>query len=1113
MINTGNKIVLRKDTQGVFQDMLKSLKATLRAVPATATRGRKHPFLKYFNGLIIRSDKTELFLNTLLAFSLDGRSSDSGAIALFNFMGVKKPSRETLKSLLPAIKYWLCFMHKLGAVLLPYDFSRSQATWVNDLEDDLSCYSEVVKIFRDLDNTPWSGLSTSNTYSPAEKSNRLLFSLGTKLALASSWVSAEDLTAEDLLAWRDLQEVVDRDGKMHRTSPVPLGAILELFETAFATRLGFNIERLRLEINTSLRAVPYSVDQFLPRILEENYMPLDVIDELLGAPLRGISSFSANKIDDYKIPQALATIGIDVDSAYACWLESQKLFMIHQKYVSEKAWGTLFGRMNIYILIYLPLWFKHHPDSQLCYSDVPSKFIGPLFYATELPLSPSKPLTLVEFFEYCDFIYSYSVATNIETYFDYLKRMQSFIGDGSPILQPVGSKPPSEKRDKTTKRAMPRNLEQLFCKYLLAKQSLEIIIQDNAEDIWSHIQRVRYGKGRHVHDIELGQYGGHGVIEHGGLLYSVSKFDIRSLLFTVFNKQVYFNPATYVFPFCLIRAGFRGQNIQWLDANTYSRLSDSETRHTREFDWCWVNTDKIQPQAFSAYVRPAVMDMLDIQCKWRQKLIDLGCNGFAKNFDYDNKRGTKWGKIFCLFANDVDTGAPISDQVYSRLWSYTLLDFQRWLVENNLSEDTLVAFMPIKNGNNKFHNSFGWDDWERKDFPPESVKTEVKVYESGAASYCPIRLRSMYTPHAGRATHLTLLRQKADGETVCLTTGQASATTEYYDRGEVEVAKKLSNVLNSLDSGWQLTGPTMPRDTAKSIATAISEAQTSCSVNQLVEGYSLFSLPHPEPSKTGMEGVSIIARERSSNLGIANTHLCALGMQCSPDVVKNLGGKFRCSWCPYAIFSLHLIFEVSAHRHFLAEELSRVMRKLESYKSDNRVSDDEINNLRLQTKVMAEDVLGWYIVEKTLDMLLKNKKSDMTSPSYVAKDKDLFFSQVKLHSVQKGSAEAFVYRLEQVCNNPLTMSEDFRDKVNRAVRYLLMERGNAYAAVTAKSTVSPEIHLAALVREKANFNNVDLDKLITFVNLSDFEWSQVVTEQRSQDSIDEAFAADLLGYE
>lgn len=66
------------------------------------------------------------------------------------------------------------------------------------------------------------------------------------------------------------------------------------------------------------------------------------------------------------------------------------------------------------------------------------------------------------------------------------------------------------------------------------------------------------------------------------------------------------------------------------------------------------------------------------------------------------------------------------------------------------------------------------------------------------------------------------------------------------------------------------------------------------------------------------------------------------------------------------------------------------------------------------------------------------------------------------------SVEAFMYRFEQVCDNPLTMSEDFRDKINRGVRYLLAQSGDVTAAVMYASSVSPEMKLAALMRERAS---------------------------------------------
>ncbi|WP_440060422.1 hypothetical protein ACTAB0_14185 [Pseudomonas syringae] len=1114
MINRSNKLIYLKDQEFVLKSTKDLIQKTTDLVPQLFAGGRKkHPFLAYISGMILRSSDIDIFLSLILGACLSGKAADSNARKLFEFLGYKFPGQNAINSLLPALKYLLAGLHKARILTLPYEFSRPLSTWIGELKDSDSCYSEVILAFRSLDTEKWPDPSKGGSYSAEEKTNRRLFTTATKVAFASGWVAPEDITAADILAWRDIKVVESRDGGTHQTTPIPMNDLLDFLQSTFGERLRFNVSKVRLEINTTIRVAPHSVVEYLPRIFEDTTSPLAVIDELLASPLRGMASFSNKDISEYDIVRALLSIGIDISKSYSCWLEAQKLFMRFQQYTNEKSWGTLFGRFNMYVFIYLPLWFNSNPESNIEYPDTPSKFEGALFYEGLQGPSPDRPLTLVQFYEYAGFTYSATVARNARTFFDHLVKMHTLIGDEKPVKQPVHRTPRETGRDKTVKHALSRPLENLFHKYLLAKQSQADFINENVDVVWAEIRKKVRSVGRRVFEIDLRELGSVAEVSHENHSYPVSKFHVESLLFTSYKDQIYFNPATYVFPFCLLRGGFRGQNLQWLDADTYDRMSEPSNRHARELDWCWVNTDKIQKKAFCAYVRPSVMNMLDIQRDWRDRLLKLGCDAFSKRVDYEGKKGTRWGQIKCLFANNVRSGAPVSDKVYTSLWVYTLLDFQNWLKFNGLAAETFVAYMPVKTGSNSRRISFNWNDWEKKDFPLDSVKIDTKDYPDGAVPFCPVNLRAKITPHSGRVTHITLLREHADAASVCLTTGQSADMTDYYDRGEVSLIRKLEGVLNKNDSGWQLTGPTLPSAQAKNISDKILQAQVHGSVQNLIDDFSLLSLPHPDPARSGEEGIHIIAREKSSSLGVANTHLCSLNMNCSADVISILGGKFRCSWCPYAIFSTDLIFEVSAKRHYLAEELYRVTRQLDNYRTTKRVAAAEIEMLSQTTKTMAEDVLGWYVVEKTLDMFIRSKQKGLSSANYLVSDREKALMEIKNHVVRTDSVEAFMYRFEQVCDNPLTMSEDFRDKINRGVRYLLAQSGDVTAAVMYASSVSPEMKLAALMRERASFGGIEIESLVKFINMPQEEWSTAVLSQRSEDECNSDFVKELLGYE
>ncbi|KWS31656.1 hypothetical protein AL059_16260 [Pseudomonas syringae pv. papulans] len=188
-------------------------------------------------------------------------------------------------------------------------------------------------------------------------------------------------------------------------------------------------------------------------------------------------------------------------------------------------------------------------------------------------------------------------------------------------------------------------------------------------------------------------------------------------------------------------------------------------------------------------------------------------------------------------------------------------------------------------------------------------------------------------------------------------------------------------------------------------------------------------------------------------------------------------------------------------------------RQLDNYRTTKRVAAAEIEMLSQTTKTMAEDVLGWYVVEKTLDMFIRSKQKGLSSANYLVSDREKALMEIKNHVVRTDSVEAFMYRFEQVCDNPLTMSEDFRDKINRGVRYLLAQSGDVTAAVMYASSVSPEMKLAALMRERASFGGIEIESLVKFINMPQEEWSTAVLSQRSEDECNSDFVKELLGYE
>ena len=113
-------------------------------------------------------------------------------------------------------------------------------------------------------------------------------------------------------------------------------------------------------------------------------------------------------------------------------------------------------------------------------------------------------------------------------------------------------------------------------------------------------------------------------------------------------------------------------------------------------------------------------------------------------------------------------------------------------------------------------------------------------------------------------------------------------------------------------------------------------------------------------------------------------------------------------------------------------------------------------------------------------------------------------SEITRHVVERGSGEDFLRRLDEAVEFPTTMSIAFRDKVNRAIRLVMAQRGNVYEALMEPVPVNPETRLAALLRDEMNAPNFDIGKLIWLLEVADLEWFKHVAETRGIEGGDDS---------
>lgn len=1095
MINLTPGILILKDAHEALIDFKFAI---LRVDAIVAEKPWKDlDFLLKFRSIDPAEYDLSKIIDALLSLCLCGsKNSEEDAemyfLTILNFPAIGKDAKKHVQVW---IKILFLQLYKSETILLPYKFSRPLVKWLDILPPALSCYTEVVAAMRAMDKFPCTGKHSGREHNTAEAKNRRVFGMATKIAFASTWYKPELISLEDFSAWRaaEIRSSTQRDGLI---SPLPLVEIASEFEQSFGGRLNITARQVRESIfgigkrKLATAIIAKQKTNFLRDFFSEVDDPLELSIRIFVETGLPATAFCHETINDLNLTACLPLKEIDLNFAIKCWVGLEKEYLDLMNYESSRPWETLFGRMNFYLFVYLPVWFRVNVDSQIIYPDSPNKFTSREFYKRKVKAIGSSPLTLTEFYDALGFKFTYATANNLKIFFEYLVdfKFEDLACQG--LLQPITWFPKSKKSPISTKNVFTESESKLYSQFLDAISSAE-----PAMDQYVKALQFRYSISE-IGQIDYADIGYIPYVTIEGRNCPIITFDRRSLITMRVDNFLYYNPATTIMPYCLVRGGVRGQNLQWLDYKNYATNVDREIDKPLGVSMLFINTDKIRVMPFNVFCRYEVICELDRQLEWRRTIAtEISCPGFDAPYPYEGNVDSKWGLISCLFANDPDVGAPVSDSAYNNAVIYSQLSFQKWMRENNLGATQFVAFIGIpsesKRGGTIFYS---WDQWiDKKKSNMLNVKVVFEDLGNGEqAPYCPVTLRAKITSHGGRATHITNLLKHLPPEDVAKTTGQSAKTAVYYDKGSNDFRRRFAGVVNNQDPAKELLlKGTQHSQLFEEIIVCIESGD----IGSIVPRLGVFNLSDRSKIPFGqLSGLEIIAREKAAQLGECSTHMCAVNFNCPNWVLEMFAGVRMCPWCPLSIFHTNSIFAVAAKRHQLAEDLDRIQQAF----NDTCVTanNGERKMLEARLKRLADEVLAWLYVEKTMDGLIFNQAYSGKHSLFVVNKKSEVAQYISKHVVQKGSSEQFLRRLDEVCEFPNTLSEAFREKMGRAIRMILAQRGNIYEAILQPLKPNPELHLVSLIKESVNDSGFDIDKFIKLVNLSSTEWIERLAEER-----------------
>ncbi|MGF6455310.1 hypothetical protein [Pseudomonas frederiksbergensis] len=312
------------------------------------------------------------------------------------------------------LKLLFILMHKYKAVLLPVEFSPPLAGWLEDYAANGGLYSPLIERFQLLRSQT---LNYQHRSDSLKNSNNRLFQTGRRLILASAWYSPECINCEDLDEWVIFQAVKHKETGSAR---LPVQAILNSLVEFFPNGISEDVKNWKNSDQLLLRERLRTND--LINIVESAIIeckdPLSVVRKIVSNNKISDSLFFFNNISAFSIDNisGLVNPAIDVALAIKRWAEAFDFFLLHKGLENSKAYQTTFGRLNLYLFIYLPLWMKANPATSFLYPSAPNLFRGFVHYRCELRGNESRALSLIEFYDAMGWPKSYAMLNPLRVF-------------------------------------------------------------------------------------------------------------------------------------------------------------------------------------------------------------------------------------------------------------------------------------------------------------------------------------------------------------------------------------------------------------------------------------------------------------------------------------------------------------------------------------------------------------------------------------------------------------------------------------------------------------------------------------------------------------------------
>lgn len=988
--------------------------------------------------------------------------------------------RSYAKNMRRGLGITLVALHSRGAITLPMKFEWPPRFNLSEHPEDAEAvFSELLGFLRLLDRKsdvlPHAAFASVGTNL---KRREWFLSYGTKLLLATGWLTADDACLDDLLALKAVGRSLGVASEV-----LAYKALIDVLRARFGERSDVTVDAWSAALRT-----PQAVAQKQERQRGVNLYGL--VQRASGTNDADLVAEVVKVAPSMAYPEALRArprlpgLEVDVAALAGTWLELEEIYLRTIKRENYRPVNYALGFLNIYLFFYLAYWFQRHPGAKIKFPDTPQKLVPSVFVSRLLSAQGEVPLTFIEFMNAVQVHRQwvndsfYGSLKQLEVFFEFVELHRDDLTGCAGFRQPIPDYvyPATSRSKGTNKRPIPRRVFGLFLDYIEAlKAHLEVVL-DGCVDGSLNLAAFEAAIARTETVIDTfataDLVGFIPVVFARGrtipLLYIPNCLSLAWFPVAAGTRKKLPQPHALNQVLVALYTGLRHNHIQWLDVRHFD---GNVTADNKEFAPLHVNTDKVKRTPWAPHVNFRVIEILRDQRRWRALVVSPA---FEVECFYNGNPNTKWAPILPLFSAG-EGGAPHPDSRYTDVWQDVLCAVDGLLP--SLGEKGLHRLCTL----------------EPPGVAADDAAAASKRLEYGARckKVCELGVKSLITPHSARVTvvsqYSTLLPADIIGAKI---TGQSTGVVYHYVRLEEEQLRTeqthqamalreraYRNEFESLVSGDH---PAAKRHIHADGVNSNFARSLRQNLPETLVSYGCISITMNEDATGGLD---VLRETRAANAAENKTEVCPYGNHCPPEVIRQWRGPRRCGLCQYAVRSIDHLPAVSAKTKKFKEMLDALTEKLEAALASvpPRYSDDEFDRLDQERDRIAEELSGWKLCEEVLEAARNHIEAGLDDRKWVVQKPEIILADLRRVEAPSNLTAYLLARLGECIAYPTSESPQMRARFDLLRRDLLARSGRIREAFDRAIPVDPASECAGLLRTVVEANGLGYEDVLSIL--------------------------------